>query len=237
MEINENALGGDERTIASASFASSVMLNEDFNFENTCDWLNSNQIESSVNPTPKSGSTLWIIELSGNLSSEKRLEHSIAIRTMLNQGAGVESSLDYGVLSDDLVSNDINESTLDNMSWLILLSIIVVVIVLTLSFRSLAMVVAPLSALLASLVWTYGIITLLGMKFSILEIAVAPVVLGLGIDYSIHLQRGYEKAKRDGNNAAFSWAKSLIDLRIALSLAVITTVFAFLANTFSHCHH
>ena len=95
------------------------------------------------------------------------------------------------------------------------------------------MVVAPLSALLASLVWTYGTITLLGMKFSILEIAVAPVVLGLGIDYSIHLQRGYEKAKRDGNNSAFSWAKSLIDLRIALSLAVITTVFAFLANTFS----
>ena len=38
----EDALGSDERTIASASFASSVMLNEDFNFENTCDWLNSN---------------------------------------------------------------------------------------------------------------------------------------------------------------------------------------------------
>ena len=35
----------------------------------------------------------------------------------------------------------------------------------------------------------------MGMKFSILEIAVAPVVLGLGIDYSIHLQRAYERAK------------------------------------------
>lgn len=229
----EDALGSDERSIASASFASSVMLNEDFNFENTCDWLNSEQLESSGNPTPKSGSTLWIIEISGDVSSEERLGHSKTIRSMLNDGNLVDSSLEYGVLSDDLISNDINESTLDNMSWLILLAIIVVIIVLSLSFRSIAMVVAPLSALLASLVWTYGIITLLGMKFSILEIAVAPVVLGLGIDYSIHLQRGYEKAKREGNNAAFSWAKSLVDLRIALSLAVITTVFAFLANTFS----
>ena len=229
----EDALGSDEGTIASASFASSVMLNEDFNFDTTCDWLDSEQSESSGNPTPKSSSTLWIIEISGNLSSEERLEHSKNIRTMLDQFSSEDSSLEYGILSDDLISNDINESTLDNMFWLILLAIIVVVIVLAISFRSISMVVAPLSALLASLVWTYGTITLLGMKFSILEIAVAPVVLGLGIDYSIHLQRGYEKSKRDGDGAALSWAKSLIDLRIALSLAVITTVFAFLANTFS----
>ena len=229
----EDALGSDEGTIASASFASSVMLNEDFNFDTTCDWLDSEQSESSGNPTPKSSSTLWIIEISGNLTSEERLEHSKNIRTMLDQFSSEDSSLEYGILSDDLISNDINESTLDNMFWLILLAIIVVVIVLAISFRSISMVVAPLSALLASLVWTYGTITLLGMKFSILEIAVAPVVLGLGIDYSIHLQRGYEKSKRGGDSAALSWAKSLIDLRIALSLAVITTVFAFLANTFS----
>jgi len=74
---------------------------------------------------------------------------------------------------------------------------------------------------------------MLGMKFSILEIAVAPVVLGLGIDYSIHLQRGYERSKEGSQSSAEAWAKALVELRVALSLAVVTTVFAFLANSLS----
>ena len=123
--------------------------------------------------------------------------------------------MEYGVISDDLISNDINESTLDNLVWLILLAVIVVVILLAMAFRSITMVAAPLTALLASLVWTYGIIDLAGMRFSILEIAVAPVVLGLGIDYSIHLQRGYERAKEGSSSSAEAWAKAFMELRVA----------------------
>ena len=95
------------------------------------------------------------------------------------------------------------------------------------------MVAAPLMGLSAALVWTYGIVTLLGMRLSVLEVAVAPVVLGLGIDYSIHLQRAYESAKNRSGSAAQAWVESISVLRLALSLAVVTTVFAFLANTFS----
>ena len=220
-----DAVGSDERTIATAAFASSAMLHKDLDYEPVCDWLETGE----GNPTPKASSTLWIIEMNGDLSNEDRQKHAKEIRGLL----GEESILEYGVISDDLISNDINESTLDNLVWLILLAVIVVVILLAMAFRSITMVAAPLTALLASLVWTYGIIDLAGMRFSILEIAVAPVVLGLGIDYSIHLQRGYERAKEGSSSSAEAWAKAFMELRVALSLAVITTVFAFLANSLS----
>ena len=177
-----------------------------------CDWLESGE----GNPTPSASSTLWLIEISGEIDSDDRQMHANQIRTMLSG----ESILEYGVISDDLISNDINESTLDNLVWLIFLAVIVVVLLLALTFRSATMVVAPLVALLASLVWTYGAITLMGMRFSILEIAVAPVVLGLGIDYSIHLQRAYERAKEGSSSSSEAWAKALMELRVALSLAV-----------------
>jgi hypothetical protein len=119
------------------------------------------------------------------------------------------------------------------MIWLFVISIAVVVAVLALAFRSAIMVAAPLLSLSAALIWTYGTITLLGMKFSILEVAVAPVVLGLGIDYSIHLQRGYEKARSSSASAAEAWVMSFDSIRVALMLAVVTTVFAFLSNSFS----
>ncbi|HJL55070.1 MAG: MMPL family transporter [Candidatus Thalassarchaeaceae archaeon] len=225
-----DALDSDERTVATASFASSAMLHSDLDYRPVCDWLDTGE----GNPTPTASSTLWLIEMSGDISNEDRRAHATAIRVMLtSEPEAGEAVLEYGVISDDLISNDINESTLDNLVWLILLAVIVVVILLALSFRSFTMVAVPLTALLAALVWTYGAIALSGMRFSVLEIAVAPVVLALGIDYSIHLQRGYEKAKDDSDSAAEAWARAFMDLRMALSLAVVTTMFAFLSNSFS----
>ena len=173
---------------------------------------------------------MWVIEISGDISNENRRDLSAGIRDLLSDSGGV---LSYGVISDDLISHDINESTMENLVWLLLIAVLVVVALLALAFRSFMMVAAPLMGLSAALVWTYGIVTLLGMRLSVLEVAVAPVVLGLGIDYSIHLQRAYESAKNRSESAAKAWVESISVLRLALSLAVVTTVFAFLANTFS----
>ncbi|MAQ04475.1 MAG: hypothetical protein CMA50_01460 [Euryarchaeota archaeon] len=222
---------GEDRAIATASFARSVMLHSDFDYEPICNWLENGH---QGDPTPSASSTMWIIEISGELSPDERLQRSVELRQILEENARKEgSALHYGVVSDDLVSYDINESTLDNLVWLLILSILVVVLVLALAFRSIMMVAAPLLGLTAALVWTYGIRALAGSDFSILEVAVAPVVLGLGIDYSIHLQRAYEKAREDSDSPAEAWVRSFSILRLALTLSVVTTAFAFLANFLS----
>ncbi len=219
---------GNEQAIASASFAASAMLHEDLDYAPVCEWLDSGEGD----PTPSASSTMWVIEISGDISDDERREKTSVIRTMLTvkHPLGESSSLSYGVISDDLISHDINQSTMDNLVWLLLIAVMVVVALLAIAFRSVMMVAAPLLGLSAALVWTYGIVTLLGMRMSVLEVAVAPVVLGLGIDYSIHLQRGYEFAKKRPISAARAWVESFSVLRLALSLAVVTTVFAFLAN-------
>ena len=217
----------DERVLATATFAASAMLHTDFEFQQVCEWLD----DGSGDPTPLASSTLWVIELNGDLDRDEREEVAQGIRSFLRDSGS--EGLDYGVISDDLISSDINDKTLDEMIWLFVISIAVVVAVLALAFRSAIMVAAPLLSLSAALIWTYGTITILGMEFSILEVAVAPVVLGLGIDYSIHLQRGYEKARSSSKSAAEAWVQSFDSIRVALMLAVVTTVFAFMSNSFS----
>ncbi len=216
---------GNEQAIASASFAASAMLHTDFDYDPVCEWLDTGEGTA----TPVASSTMWVIEISGDISNEQRRDLSAGIRSLLSD----DSVLSYGVISDDLISHDINQSTMDNLVWLLLIAVLVVVALLALAFRSFMMVAAPLMGLSAALVWTYGIVTILGMRLSVLEVAVAPVVLGLGIDYSIHLQRAYEVAKNRSGSAARAWVESISVLRLALSLAVVTTVFAFLANSFS----
>jgi predicted RND superfamily exporter protein len=57
--------------------------------------------------------------------------------------------------------------------------------------------------------------------------------LGLGIDYSIHLQKRYEIHRKQGQATVDAWLNSIENLALPLSLAVITTVAAFMANLFS----
>ena len=161
-----DAIGSDERSIANAAFASSALLHEDLDYSPVCDWLES----GTGNPTPSASSTLWLVEIRGDVDSEDRQRYANDIRSML----GEQSILEYGVISDDLISNDINESTLDNLVWLILLAVIVVSVPCTyLQIRYYGCGAADRIA--GFLVWTYGAISLMGMKFSILEIAVAPL--------------------------------------------------------------
>jgi len=222
---------GNDQAIASATFANDALLNADFDYMHVCDWIVTKEGAS----TPISSSTMWVIEVNGSLDSKDRQILAKNIRNTLtgNISSNSETVLSYGVISDDLISNDINDTTLDNFTWLLMLAIVVVVFVLAIVFRSALMIAAPLLGLTAALVWTYGIITLLGRPFSILEVAVAPVVFGLGIDYAIHLQRGYEEARKVTDSAAHAWIKSFSILRMALTLAVITTVSAFLASSLS----
>ncbi|MDE0953435.1 MAG: MMPL family transporter [Candidatus Poseidoniales archaeon] len=222
---------GNDQAIAAATFARDALLNIDFEYLAVCNWI----IEQEGTSTPVASSTMWVIEVNGALDSKERQILAKNIRDFLtgNISSDSESALTYGVISDDLISNDINDTTLGNFIWLLLLAIIVVVFVLAIVFRSFLMIAAPLLGLSAALIWTYGTITLLGRPFSILEVAVAPVVFGLGIDYAIHLQRGYEEAKKHTSSAAHAWIKSFSIIRVALTLAVITTVSAFLASTLS----
>ena len=222
---------GNDQAIASATFAKDALLNLDFDYIHVCDWIVTKEGPS----TPISSSTMWVIEIDGSLDSKERQNLAKSIREILTENITSDSSsvLNYGVISDDLISYDINDTTLDNFTWLLMLAIIVVVFVLAVVFRSALMIAAPLLGLTAALVWTYGTITLLGRPFSILEVAVAPVVFGLGIDYAIHLQRGYEEARKHTNNAAHAWIRAFSILRVALTLAVVTTVSAFLASSLS----
>jgi len=100
---------GNEQAIASASFAASAMLHTDFDYDPVCEWLDSGEGTA----TPIASSTMWVIEISGEISNEQRRDLSAGIRSLL----GDESVLSYGVISDDLISHDINQSTMDNLVW------------------------------------------------------------------------------------------------------------------------
>lgn len=214
-----------------ASFGRDALLNRDFRFEDTtCAWLDSNRSEGDA--TPSASSTLWVFYIREDLDDISRQQMANLLRTEFDE-LSESGPLDYGVISDDVLSYDINEGTIDNLVWLIAGALAVVVVILAVAFRSFRGVLFPLAALSMAIIWTYGALAYFTPTFSVLHVAVAPVVLGLGIDYSIHLQRSYERRRSSGDGTPEAWAFALNDLYLALTLSVVTTVAAFLSNVVS----
>ena len=219
---------GDDRALAAGAFIQDSLIHKDLNYNPTCDYLD-DPANSSSNGAPMASSTLWVIMIDPNLDDTERQIQQDFIRSQLDVFSD-NSSLNYHSTSLDLMSHDINKSTIGELVMLIAMAISIVVLLLAFAFRSVRGVAFPLAGLSAALVWTYGGMSLAGIQFSILEVAVAPVVLGLGIDYSIHLQRRYNTFRAEGFTASEAWLRGFETLKVALSLAVVTTMAAFVAN-------
>ncbi len=211
-----------------AAFAQAGLLHRDFDPAPTCDYLAGHDVD----PTPVARSTLWVIEVDTEVSDDLRQVKMDMLRQKFAE-LSQSSDLQYSVASLDLVSHDIDQGTFENLVTLIVIAVVVVVSILALAFRSFRGVTFPLVGLSLALIWTYGTLAAMDAQFTALEVAIAPLVLGLGIDYTIHLQRRYEELRAEGHTPAESWLMALEKLSVALSLAVITTVAAFLANVLS----
>lgn len=229
LDENVSCSGDKDTQLESiAAFAQASLLHRDFDPAPTCDYL----AGLNSDPTPVAISTLWVIEADPALDDDERQVKMNQLRERF-AALSASSTLHYSVASLDLVSFDIDQGTFENLATLIIIAVVVVVLILALAFRSFRGVTFPLVALSLALIWTYGTLAGFGAQFTALEVAIAPLVIGLGIDYSIHLQRRYEAFRSDGHTPAEAWLMALEKLSVALSLAVITTVAAFLTNILS----
>ncbi|MFU8840415.1 MAG: efflux RND transporter permease subunit [Nitriliruptoraceae bacterium] len=120
---------------------------------------------------------------------------------------------------------------------LLAVSLLLVVGVLAWLFRSVVDVAVGLIGLLASIIWMTGIAALLGPgvlgwigPFNQISIAVPVVLVGLGIDYSVHLTTRYREQRRLGDRAEQAARVALLSVGVALVLATIASVAGFLAN-------
>ena len=221
-------LTDDDALLASATFAANAMLSEDLDIGPVCTYLEDGTGEGE----PVASSTLWVLDIDPSLDTAEREIWQDQLRQQL-AAISADSPLTYGAVSLDLISYDIDDSTFDGLALLIVLALIVVVLVLALAFRTARGVAFPLAGLSVALIWTYGLLNLFGARFTALEVAVAPLVLGLGIDYSIHLQRAYLSIREENDDPAHAWLRACAGLAMPLVLAVVTTVAAFLANAVS----
>jgi hypothetical protein len=121
----------------------------------------------------------------------------------------------------DLVNNDRT-----NTRWL---STLFVFILTALLFRSIALAIGPILVVTFSVTWLYGTMGYVDLPISTLAGGVAAMVVGIGIDYAIHLMNKYRFERDNGHDKTTAMEVALTETGSALTTTALTTISAFLA--------
>jgi predicted RND superfamily exporter protein len=184
---------------------------------------------NSKNPSAKS--TLVIIFINGSLGESVLKEISKDIRATIST-----EDYDQVILShtgSHLIAADLDEVSSESFMILGIAIIVLITVILSLSFRRISYVLLPLLTLGLAVVWTFGTMILLDIEFTVIMVAVIPLIIGLGVDYSVYISKRYQEELRKGSDISEAIIQSVGSVGTAMFLAVITTIIAFMSNLIS----
>ncbi|MEA3144011.1 MAG: hypothetical protein QOG31_1335 [Thermoplasmata archaeon] len=111
----------------------------------------------------------------------------------------------------------------DSLKLLPLIGLFIVVC-LFIAFRNPRAIVVSLGTLVVGLVWSYGTMGFMGIALNTLNMTIVPLVMGIGIDYSIHMINEFVEHKAEGHSDIEAFRIAGTRSGVAMLIATATTV-------------
>ncbi len=129
-----------------------------------------------------------------------------------------------GIYSQTVDSLDSMEK--DNLVLFPLVGLYIIIILLII-FRKVTDTLFPFVTIGFALIWIMGIMGHFSIPFTVMFVALAPLLLGIAVDYAIHIVFRYREERNKGKDVAQSIYKCIRNTGTAVFLSAITTVFGF----------
>jgi predicted RND superfamily exporter protein len=162
------------------------------------------------------------------MAPDEIIEAQLEIQEIAKQG---DDNLEYLTFGVGIISDEIQASQADSLTIIGPLALIFVLLTLVIAYRDLLDIVLGLFGIFAVLMWTFGFMGWAGINFNQIMIAVPVLLIGLGIDYAIHIfMRHREEREHTEEGPRKSMRIALSGVGIALLWVTATTVIGFLSN-------
>ena len=129
-----------------------------------------------------------------------------------------------------MMMNDISDLIMTDLLLLIPIVFLIIGIILYFSFHSFAGVILPLLTAAISVVWTIGVMALLGYDMTVISNNIPIILFAVGSAYTIHVVNRINMSKEKDRKKAL--VKALGYIIVPVFLAAITTVIGFLSFVF-----
>ncbi len=201
-----------------------LMLTRDFDLEKGNIKAKATMISISLNASKNQGGS-FSSEESDIAETEYKIDEIVEDTETKN--------VEITVLGENIISNEILEANNESMSIVLPIAFILVIVILIIIYRSFSDLIFSLLALVFSIVWVYGFGSAMGFTFNPMTTAVPVLIVGLGIDYGIHITMRYREEIKNKVEIDKSVIITIASVGVALLLATFTTVVAFLSNIVS----
>lgn len=108
-----------------------------------------------------------------------------------------------------------------------ILALVLIFVLLSRTFRGWVVPVLALTPLVVGIMWTMGAIQLLFGSINLFTSMMSLVLLGLGIDFAIHLTARFQEERSRGGSLERILARTLSTTGVAVTVGAVTTALAF----------
>jgi len=170
---------------------------------------------------------LITISTSPGMSKNERNEKTQKFVDLVKEFDENRAEVELEVTGDLVVSNEIHGLMDRDNKVLIPAAVVLLLLILFAMFKRMSDIGISLLVVGICALWAVGTMGLLQMEFTMIHVALIPLILGLGIDYSIHmLNRYYEELEKHGKSRT-AVISSVRTTGFAVVLAAVTTIIGF----------
>ncbi|MGA1793729.1 MAG: efflux RND transporter permease subunit [Thermoplasmatota archaeon] len=173
---------------------------------------------------------LFVILVDPDLDPDIALSNEEELQSIGNSIEKEREDLEIIVIGDEIVNKEINEASGSSMMVLGTLALVAIILVLVFVFRSFFEIVVNVVALFMAIVWVFGVGGILGFENNPSLTTVPVLVIGLGVDYGIHMTLRYREELRKGKKVTEALTAAEASVGFAILLATVTTLVGFLSN-------
>ncbi len=186
--------------------------------------------EGTVNQTmqsfiPDDEHALIIVTPRGNMDDEEALQAAKDIEDFFS--VRPLAKVNTTVIASTKLVDAISKSMGKNFAILLGLSIVVMIVILLVMFRVrwrlLSLVMVGVAAL-----WTFGLMGYFSVPITMATMAVLPILIGLGIDFSIQFHNRYQEEVTRSNSVSAAIITSVSRMFPVVGIALLATIISFI---------
>ena len=174
---------------------------------------------------PDAEHALMVIRLNGNMTIDEQGDAAAQAVELV----GTHNFEGFEVIPSGptILLKEINDTMRESMAIMAALAVAIMIVVLLLVFRA-RWPLLSLGVVLVGSVWAFGLMGFLGIPLTMVTISGLPILIGLGVDFSIQMHSRFEEAAATSDPAQ-GLQEAMTKLGPALAIAVLAATAGFLA--------